>query len=142
MGETKVIFIDTQNYGKDKSIALATEKFYNLGERVLILTSSRERGEFLDDYLWTFKQQSFLPHTFTESETEEEPIVITLVEKNLNGATVLILDTPASLDFIRTFPYVVDFADRTTQQTLQDSRKRFKLYKNSGLEVRYEESFI
>ena len=142
MGETKVIFIDTGKYGKDKSVALAVEKFYNMGEKVLIITSSRERGEFLDDFLWTFKQQSFLPHTFAEEVVKDEPIVITMIEKNLNGASVLILDAPASLDFMREFSYVVDFADRTTNETLQESRKRFKNYRESGLSVNYDNNFI
>ncbi len=142
MGETKIIFIDTEKYGKDKSLALATEKFYNLGEKILILTSSKERGEFLDDFLWTFKQQSFLPHTFSEEIVKDEPIVITIAEKNLNGANVLILDAPVSTDFMKEFSYVVDFADRTTSSSLQESRKRFKKYKDTGLHVSYENNFI
>ena len=142
MGQKKIIFVDTQKFGKDKTLALLTEKLYNMGEKILILTSSRERGEALDDYLWTFKQQSFIPHIFSEEVTQDEPVVLTIREQNLNGASVLILDSPSSFDFIENFTWIFDFVERENETSLKQSRKRFKEYKERGLQVEYREDFI
>ncbi len=141
MGKTKIIFVDTRDYGKDKTLALSVEKFYNMGEKVLILTDSQERGEQLDDLLWTFKQQSFIPHTYAEDVVQDEPVVITILERNLNGSDVLVLDVPASEDFISQFEWVVDFVDRSSDETLQESRRRFREYRKK-FEVEYREKFV
>ena len=142
MGKGKIIFTETEGFGKDKALALAVERFYNLGSKIIILTSSKERGENLDEYLWTFKQQSFIPHIYSEEIVREEPVVITVVEKNLNGASILMLDTPSSYDFMREFEWVMDFVDRTNDQTLSNSRKRFKEYKDAGFDVEYKKHLL
>ena len=142
MGKEKVIFAETEEIGKDKALALTVEKFYNLGSKIIILTSSKERGENLDEYLWTFKQQSFIPHIYSEEIVNEEPVVITVAEKNLNGASVLILDTPSSHDFMREFDWVIDFVDRSSDQALRESRARFKEYKEAGFDVEYKKDLL
>ena len=141
MGKKKIVFIETKELGKDKTLAMVVEKYYNLDKKVLILTSSMERGEFLDQYLWTFKQLSFVPHVFIkerDSYFNDEPIVITLFEDNVINAEILILDRVASHDFKSKFSLIIDFVDRTSNLTLEDSRKRYKEYKNDyKFEVKY-----
>jgi len=140
MGKKKIVFIETKELGKEKTLAENTEKYYSMGEKVIILTSSAERGEFFDNYLWTFKQLSFIPHVFVNEVAQkinDEPVIITLFEDNIINAGVLILDRPASEDFIKQFQVIIDFVDRTNEQTLKDSRKRYKEYNRDLFEIIY-----
>lgn len=38
------------------------EKYYTEGKRVLIFLEDKNKSSALDEYLWTFKQASFIPH--------------------------------------------------------------------------------
>ena len=136
MGKKKVIFVETKDVGKDKAIAQVVEKYYNFNEKIILLTYSEERGNFLDGYLWTFKQLSFIPHIFineTGTVVKDEEVVITVFEDNIIDAGVLVLDRPASADFMKRFNIIIDFVDRTNNETLQESRSRYKEYKKSGI---------
>jgi DNA polymerase-3 subunit chi len=46
----------------------------------------------LDDHLWTFSDESFLPHgTERDANPAEHPVLLTLSEGNRNGAAVRFL---------------------------------------------------
>ena len=68
------------------------EKSLERGWRVVVQASSEERVEALDAHLWTFRDDSFLPHgTWREAEAREQPILLTINDDNPNGAAVRFL---------------------------------------------------
>src|SRR4030095_10761086 len=74
------------------------ERSLERGWRVVVQASSDERVEALDAHLWTYRDDSFLPHgTPKEAEAAEQPILITSGGDNVNGAQVRLLVDGAAL---------------------------------------------
>lgn len=112
---------------------LAAE-FYYAGQRVLILVTDDDQGIKLDHFLWTWKRDSFLPHAFDNGAVEclGEPIVIASAERNANASRVVILGRPASLNFLRQFDTIVDFAETYDDNLAAASRQRYRTYQGAG----------
>jgi DNA polymerase-3 subunit chi len=65
------------------------EKTLERGWRAVVECGSRERAEALDAHLWTFRDDSFLPHGLAGEESDTlQPILITTDGTNPNNATV------------------------------------------------------
>ena len=52
------------------------DKAYRLGHRVYIHTESAEQTRQLDDLLWTFQQNSFVPHCVYQDAGDTPPPVL------------------------------------------------------------------
>jgi len=71
------------------------------------------RRQILDDYLWTFRKLSFVPHCAWSPDlgtSVEEPVVLTGEAVNPNGATVLVVgDELPPVEWVGSFEEVHDF---------------------------------
>ncbi len=57
------------------------------GWRALVKADSPERVKALDDHLWSYSDESFLPHgTDGEGDADEQPVLLTGQDGNGNGA--------------------------------------------------------
>ena len=50
------------------------DKAYKLGHRVYIHTESAQQTNQLDDLLWTFQQNSFVPHCVFDGDDRHTPV--------------------------------------------------------------------
>jgi DNA polymerase-3 subunit chi len=87
------------------------EKVLASGER-LLLVAEPDHLQRLDELLWTYAKDSFLPHARREApRPEEQPILLADTPEPVNGATnIALLDgqwREQALGFSRTF-YVFD----------------------------------
>lgn len=65
------------------------EKTIERGWRAVVELGSREKAEALDTHLWTFRDDSFLPHGMAgEGDDALQPIVLTTEPDNPNNANV------------------------------------------------------
>jgi DNA polymerase-3 subunit chi len=86
--------------------------------------------------MWTWQKISFIPHAYDKGVLNvNEPVIISICERNPNGAKVLIMGNPCSLDFIRTFERVVDFAEIYDDQLAEAARRRYAHYREAGFET-------
>ena len=70
-------------------LPLLLEKSLERGWRAVVETSSRERATALDAMLWSFRDDSFLPHGIAGDATDpDQPVLITTDEGNANAAQV------------------------------------------------------
>ena len=68
------------------------ERVLERGKRAVVMAGSAERVEYLNTYLWTYAQRSFLPHgTAADGFAEDQPIYLTSADENPGGASVLLL---------------------------------------------------
>jgi DNA polymerase-3 subunit chi len=126
--DQEVIFIVLSQANIKRIVCDLTEKFYNLGKRVVLYLDSEPMANELDKMLWTWKQSSFIPHIY-QNEFEvpiEEPIVITQSVIDDNGYEVLIQVTPAPDKIRKQFPIVIDFAEKYDVNALERSRERYR----------------
>ena len=131
---TAIEFVRLERPEKARHLCELAEEFLLRGERVLVMVEDDNQGVTLDQFMWTWKKASFLPHVYDNGSVEclDEPVVITIHEQNANGARVLIAGRPCPLDFIRQFPIVIDFAEVHDPTLRETSRERFRAYREAG----------
>jgi DNA polymerase-3 subunit chi len=68
------------------------ERSLERGWRVLVRAGSDAGAAFLDERLWTYRDDSFLPHGMaTAPRAPLQPVLLTREAENVNGADVLML---------------------------------------------------
>jgi DNA polymerase-3 subunit chi len=115
------------------------EKSLERGWRIVIQAASEERVEALDAHLWTYCDESFLPHgTYRESDPAAHPIVLTLREDNPNNANVRFLldgvDPPPDAAAYHRLVILFDGADA---DAVAQARERWSAAKAQGFDVTY-----
>src|ERR1700741_4597108 len=89
---TEILFYHLQHQPLERVLPALLEKSLERGWRVVVQTASEERAEALDAHLWTYRDDSFLPHgTWREAQAPEQPLLLTLGGDNPNGAAVRFL---------------------------------------------------
>ena len=89
---TEILFYQLYRQPIERVLPTLLEKSLERGWRVVVQASSEERVEALDSHLWTYNDESFLPHgTWRDSEARNQPILITIHADNPNGAAVRFL---------------------------------------------------
>jgi DNA polymerase-3 subunit chi len=134
MTQRRAEFVRLRKPERARHLFELAAEFYNTGQRVLILVTDDDQGIKLDHFLWTWKRDFFLPHAFDNGAVEclGEPIVITSAERNANASRVAILGRPASLNFLRQFDTVIDFAETYDEELATASRQRYRAYQGVG----------
>ena len=131
---TQVEFVKLKRPERARALCDLAEEYYQDGQRVLVMTQDDNQGITLDRFMWTWKKGAFLPHVYDNGSVEvhDEPVVIVSAETNPNGAGVLVMGVPCSVEFIRQFRHVVDFAETYDETRLEESRERFRNYRELG----------
>jgi DNA polymerase III subunit chi len=86
---TEVLFYHLENQPLERVIPVLLEKTLERGWKAVVETGSRERAEALDTALWTWRDDSFLPHGLAGEPTDPlQPVLITTESDNPTGANV------------------------------------------------------
>lgn len=116
------------------------EKAYETGKSVLVRVGNEERVEFLNALLWTYNDQSFLPHgSKKDGNAELQPIWLTSGTDNPNMASLLFLVDGAAADNgeLEKFSRVFNIFDGNSADALQQARTFWKNLKSGGNECFY-----
>jgi DNA polymerase-3 subunit chi len=86
---TEILFYHLEGQPLERALPMLLEKTLERGWRAVVETSSRERAQALDALLWTYRDDSFLPHGIAGEETDaDQPVLIAVDEANANNASV------------------------------------------------------
>ena len=108
------------------------ERIYAEGYRIYIQVPDGERARHLDRLLWTFRQQSFLPHgLFDEADRKLTPILIGVDADPVDEDQVLINLGLRVPEFFARFRRLCELLDRDPA-VLAAGRERFSYYRNRG----------
>jgi DNA polymerase-3 subunit chi len=132
-----IIFIVLNSAVKSRIVCDLADKCYQNSRRVAIYARDEEECKKYDSLLWTWKQQSFVPHRYLEtlSESLPEPVVLTTqIDSPADYDTVLMID-PLPIEQVQQFTTVIDFAEKYDSQGIEQSRKRYKVYKEQNLNI-------
>jgi DNA polymerase-3 subunit chi len=107
-----------------------TEKAWRLGHRVFLLCADAEQRDALDQRLWSFKGESFVPHSLIE-DADAAPIALGLAAEYGDHSDLLVnlgLAIPGTFErFARVAEIVVE--DPAIRQAARDS---FRFYREKG----------
>lgn len=86
---TEVLFYHLESQPLERVLPALLEKTIERGWRAVVETSSRERATAIDALLWTYRDDSFLPHGIAGDETDpSQPVLIAMDDGNANEANV------------------------------------------------------
>lgn len=135
----EVMFYHLGHRPLEKVLPLLLEKTIDRGWKALVRTGLPERVEALDDILWTYSDDSFLPHaTDADDQLADEAIVITSGEANPNAAECcFLLDGAAFPSDPSQFQRIVLMFDDADEEMKQAARAQWKIIKAAGLDASY-----
>ncbi len=135
--DTNIIFIVLNSAVKSRIVCDLAEKCYLDNQRIVIYAENENACKNIDTLLWTWKQQSFIPHMFLDSlsEPHQEPVIITSIIEAIADYSTLLLVDPLPLAVVSQFPTVIDFAEKYEAQALESSRERYKIYRDQNFKI-------
>ena len=136
---TEILFYHLQNMNIESVLPPLLEKSLQKGWRAVVQTASEERAEALDAHLWTYREDSFLPHaTWRTADAHEQPIVLAAADTNPNAAQIRFLVDCAALpaDADR-YERVVLMFNGDDDEALASARAAWKEGKERGFAVTY-----
>lgn len=137
---SRVDFYHLQSQPLEAVLPKLLEKAYATGKSTLLRIGTEERVEFLNGMLWTYNDQSFLPHgSRKDGNAELQPIWLTSGMDNPNMASLLFLvdGAQASIDELEKFSRVFNIFDGHSEEAVNQARAFWKEIKASGNECYY-----
>jgi DNA polymerase-3 subunit chi len=114
------------------------EKTLARGWRALVRCAGSERVDHLDGWLWSYRDDSFLPHGVSgEDNAARQPVLLTTGADNLNGAQALFLVDDVEPGDVSTFARCILIFDGRDEAALMAARGRWKSFKSAGCSVAY-----
>ena len=136
---TEILFYHLKGQTPEQVLPTLLQKSLDRGWRVVVQASSEERVEALDAHLWTWRDDSFLPHgTWRDAEASQQPIVLTAGDHNPNGATVrFLVDGALMPQDPSAYERLVLLFNGEDLDALDAARARWTEAKSAGFEVTY-----
>ncbi len=123
---------DHRDNGRALLACRLADKAYSLGHTVYILAASEAQAVALDDLLWTFRQDSFIPHErYPLASEESSPVLVGMVSPADANAQILINFTDKLPEGFERYERVVELVDQNPE-VLAKSRERFRQYRERG----------
>jgi DNA polymerase III subunit chi len=135
----EMLFYHLQRQPLEKVLPALLEKSLARGWRVVVQASSDERVEALDAHLWTYRDDSFLPHgTDRESDPASQPVLLTTRDHNPNRAVVRFLIDGADVPVDAAgYERIVLLFDGEDSDALAAARAHWTQAKAQGLATTY-----
>ena len=135
---TEVWFYHLERTGVEQALPELLEKTLQRGWRAQVRVRESARAAQLDAGLWTYRDDSFLPHALDdEPDAARQPILITTGSANANGADALFLVDGADPGDLSGYTRCVVLFDGADEAQLTAARDQFRAAKASGRSVSY-----
>ena len=113
------------------------EKIYRRGHRIHIHTTDAEQAQILDDLLWTYRADRFIPHCLVETD-EDAPIKISHQHEPDEHDEVLVNLSGSVPEFFSRFERVAEVVP-LDQASRDAARNNYKFYRDRGYPLHYHQ---
>jgi DNA polymerase-3 subunit chi len=135
---SEIWFFHLERAGVETALCPLLEKCLHRGWRAIVRGTMPERLEVLDNALWTWREESFLPHGLAGRDAAaRQPILLTQAKDNPNGAAILFLIDGAALDDLADYERVCVVFDGRDEAALAHARTQWKSAKDKGASLAY-----
>ena len=133
-----VLFYHLERVRLEQVLPNLLERSLERGWKAVVKSGGTERLEALDQYLWTYKREAFLPHGTSKDGFEAmQPVYLTTGDDNPNGAEVLFLVDGAGLAAELDYERLVYLFDGADEDMLEIARADWKMLGAAGYETTY-----
>ena len=120
-----------------------TEKALKQGLKIYIHTDSELAAQEMDDLLWSFRPDSFIPHAIVGVDEEltadeENPVFIGFTEAFENKADLLINLGQGIPEFHADFSRIAEIVPNS-DSAKSNLREHWNTYKDAGFELKHHE---
>ena len=137
-GPCEVWFYHLERTSLDQALPELLEKTLAKGWRALVRSPDRDRIEHMDGWLWSWREDSFLPHaTAEDSEPARQPVLLTTGQDNLNSAQALFLLDGAEGGALDGYERCILLFDGRDEAAVTEARGRWKAFAAGGHPVSY-----
>jgi len=134
----EVLFYHLTESRLEEALPPLIERSLQRGWRVVVQTGSDERRDALDQLLWTYRDESFLPHgTEVADHPDMQPVLLCSSYSNANGADIRFLVDAADPPALDEYERVVFMFDGHDQEQLEAARRHWKRLKDTGTTMTY-----
>ena len=133
-------FYHLQSKNLEEVLPSLLNKAYTAGKKVKVKVGNELRVSFLNAHLWTYEDESFLPHgTAKDGFADLQPIFISADNDNPNEASFLFLVDGADLEGLNLedFERIFYIFDGKNAEALNAARKFWKTLKDTESERHY-----
>ncbi|MBB4570200.1 DNA polymerase III subunit chi [Rhizobium leucaenae] len=135
---TDVLFYHLTESKLEDALPPLIDKSFERGWQVAIQTREPARRDALDAHLWTYREDSFLPHGTDNGEMpDKQPVLLTVSFGNPNNATVRFFIDGAEASDVGNYQRVVFMFDGYDQEQLEGARAQWKKLKGEGHNLTY-----
>ncbi|MCZ8374297.1 MAG: DNA polymerase III subunit chi [Beijerinckiaceae bacterium] len=134
----EILFYHLQGQRLEAALPLLLEKALEKGWNAVVRSGSAERLAVLDETLWSYREDSFLPHgREEEGDAEHQPILLTTGDCLANHPDILFLVDRAPLPGQYPFERVVLMFDGDDPEAVDQARAAWKTVKGLGHPATY-----
>lgn len=135
---TEVRFYHLTYQNQSQVLPVILTRMLSRGQKAVLKFSEQQSLEAMNEHLWTFDPDSFIPHGGKkDGHATEQPIYLTTEDENPNSADVLFLCSGAESAMHGGFDLCCEMLDGNDTQGVTAARERWKAYKEQGFEVTY-----
>ena len=136
--ECEVWFYHLERTGLEQALPELLERTLGRGWKAVVRTPEPARLEHLDGWLWSYRDESFLPHGLAgETHATRQPVLLTTDAENPNGADALFLLDGAEPGDLGGSTRCVVLFDGGDEAQLKAARALWSRMKGQGLAVSY-----
>lgn len=134
----EVWFYHLERTGLEQALPELLEKTLARGWKAIVRTREPQRVEHLDGWLWSYRDESFLPHApVAEPGAARQPILLTTEFENPNGADALFLIDGAEPGELGGYTRCIVLFDGADQAQVVTARSQWTAVKAKGFTVSY-----
>lgn len=134
----EVWFYHLERTSLDRALPELLEKTLAKGWRAVVRARDRDRIEHLDGWLWSYRDETFLPHALAEeAHAERQPVLLTTGFETPNGAQALFLLDDAEPGTLESFERCIFLFDGQDEAAVAAARARWKALKAQGASISY-----
>lgn len=134
---TELLFYHLERAPLEKVLPVLLERSLERGWRCAI-EAGAERLRVLDDLLWTYADESFLPHGMEADDGAGQPVVLVAHAGNPNGAAVrFLLDGAGLPEDAARYERLILMFDGNDDEAVETARLRWREARCLGIAVTY-----
>lgn len=134
----EIWFYHLERSSLDQVLPGLLEKTLQRGWRALVRGATSHRLDDIDELLWTYRDESFLPHGRADGEhAPAQPVLLSESGENLNGAQALFIVDDSELGATEDYERCFIIFDGKDDQALQHARGRWRALKAADANLAY-----
>mgnify|MGYP001220605822 CR=1 FL=1 len=138
---TEVRFYHLKNMPLDRALPGILTQAHKRGMRVVVKCADENHVKGIDDLLWQFEAESFLPHGF-KGAPQDQPIWISTSDENVNDASVLVVTDGSVSEALDGYDLCCEIFDGMDQSAVEKARARWKNLKDTDCTLKYYQRIL